>query len=301
MKRTIGRTAGFFSIVFLIAFIAFLIVDIVLLSPPELVQSKLTTNPSLTLPIKPIEIPDQPDPSTDSAIVLGPDLEPGETGNNNQVQEKKFAEADKNKQVQKVAYLTFDDGPSDITPYVLDILREQQVPATFFVIASLAQNYPDYIRRAVADGHRIGNHTYSHKYRLIYSSPQAFIDDISHAEATLQTIIGYRPTLLRAPGGTVGNLSKTLASELRSMGFILHDWNVDSKDTMAALMPAEKIRENVVEQTKSKHVAVILFHDGPGKTTLPEALRSVITELKQEGYQFKTLDHLYQPIVAIDR
>ncbi|QGG49070.1 polysaccharide deacetylase family protein [Heliorestis convoluta] len=200
---------------------------------------------------------------------------------------------------KKTVYLTFDDGPSSITPFVLDILQAYNVPATFFVIGNQVERYPEIVQRMVDDGHLVGNHTYSHRYRVIYASPQAFIDDLVKSEEVLYNTIGIRPNIVRAPGGTQGNVSKALAKILVEQGYILHDWNVDSRDSKTSLVPAAYIQKQVHMQTMNKKSAVILFHDGVGKTTLPVALPPIIEDLQSRGFTFKTLDEHPQPITFI--
>ncbi|MBM7867172.1 polysaccharide deacetylase family protein [Heliobacterium gestii] len=197
----------------------------------------------------------------------------------------------------KVAYLTFDDGPSDITPQVLDILHRYGIEATFFVIGNQAESRPDTIRRIHSEGHLIGNHTYSHRYRQIYASPLAFIQDLQQGEEVLNQLLNERPKHVRAPGGTLGNMSSELIKQLTSQGYVLHDWNVDSKDTSAPIVGAESIRMQVLRQAADKQNAVILFHDGPGKITLPSALPAIIEGLKKQGFMFKSLDHIERPVV----
>ncbi|MZP28503.1 polysaccharide deacetylase family protein [Heliobacterium undosum] len=201
------------------------------------------------------------------------------------------------KQSGKVAYLTFDDGPSDITPQVLDILDKYKVQATFFVIGGQADARPDLIRRIRSEGHLIGNHTYSHRYRQIYSSPTAFIQDLQQAEEVLNRLLDERPKHVRAPGGTRGNMSAELIKRLTEQGYVLHDWNVDSRDTAAPVVSAESIHGQVMRQVVDKENAVILFHDGPGKITLPVALPAIIEELKKQGFAFKSLEHIARPVV----
>lgn len=199
----------------------------------------------------------------------------------------------------KVAYLTFDDGPSEVTPLVLDILKEYQVPASFFVIGSQVEGYPEIVQRAHWEGHLIGNHTYSHKYRQIYAGSKAFFADLDRAEAVLMQVIGEQPRIIRAPGGTRGNFTFELAGAVLASGYQLYDWNVDSRDTAAPLVAAEIIRDQVLRQAADKAEAIILLHDGPGKITLPKALPGIIEGLQQQGFVFSVINEDTTPIVAL--
>ncbi|MTV50270.1 polysaccharide deacetylase family protein [Heliobacillus mobilis] len=204
-----------------------------------------------------------------------------------------------NSEAKKVAYLTFDDGPSEITPMVLDILKQHNIKATFFVIGNRVEAYPELVKRIVSEGHLVGNHTYSHKYKYIYSSPESFFEDLYHAEEVLNNTIGIKPKVIRAPGGTRGNFSEALAKKLLEQGYLIHDWNVDSKDSSAPVVSADRIRGQVSRQTANKNSVVILFHDGAGKNTLPVALPSIIEDLKVQGFVFKSLDEIPHPIIAM--
>lgn len=199
----------------------------------------------------------------------------------------------------KISYLTFDDGPSDVTPMVLDVLHKYKIPASFFVIGSQVEAYPEIVQRIAQEGHLVGNHTYSHKYRLIYASSQAFFQDLYKAEDVLSHVIGQRPKIIRAPGGTRGNFTDSLATKLKEKGYVFHDWNVDSRDSSAPLVSAEVIRNQVLQQSSGKERVVILLHDGPGKTTLPQALPGIIEGLLQQGFVFKPIDETIEPIVAM--
>ncbi|QGG46931.1 polysaccharide deacetylase family protein [Heliorestis convoluta] len=203
------------------------------------------------------------------------------------------------KQSQKIAYLTFDDGPSDITPRVLDILKHYQIPATFFVIGRQVENHVETTKRIVAEGHALGNHTYSHQYRQIYSSVEAFMQDLQKAENLLDKIVQQRPSIIRAPGGTQGNFSPALVKRLLESGYIIHDWNIDARDTSAPLVSAAYIEKQVLEQAKNKDSIIVLFHDGPGKVTLPQALPAIIEGLIQEGYTFQIIDDTTKPVVLM--
>lgn len=107
----------------------------------------------------------------------------------------------------KTVYLTFDDGPSDLTGQVLDILKKNKIGATFFVLGEQVKKYPQLISRIYEEGHAIGNHTYDHNYTELYQSFPAFWDQIKETEEEIHLITGERPQLVRAPGGRPGILT----------------------------------------------------------------------------------------------
>ena len=107
----------------------------------------------------------------------------------------------------KRAFLTFDDGPSSNTSDILDILKQENVPATFFVLGVNVDKYPQTVKRIYEEGHYIANHGYSHIYSSIYQSPQSVLDEYNQCEDSVKKAIGeneYNSHLFRFPGGLVG-------------------------------------------------------------------------------------------------
>lgn len=194
-----------------------------------------------------------------------------------------------------IAYLTFDDGPSDNTMKLLDVLDKYKVKATFFVVYK--EGYDDVYREIVKRGHVLANHTYSHQYKDIYASPEAFIDNILKLDKKLEEITGVPPSkILRFPGGsntgfvTPDNSAK-IKSKLNELGYSYYDWNVDSTDASALTQPKEVVVNGVLSGTDLVNTANILMHDTNVKHTTIEALPQIIEGLKDRGYRFKSLDH----------
>lgn len=194
---------------------------------------------------------------------------------------------------RKVAYLTFDDGPAPhITNAILDILREENVKATFFSIGNLAEVFPDEIRRQYEEGHGIGNHTYTHKFRQIYADPQNFVDELIKTEGVYKSILGEDKTfrLIRFPGGSFGDKLEPFREAVNEAGFAYIDWNCVNGDaeTLDYQSP-QKLLSRVKETTGSKSGLIVLMHDAPGKETTVEALPSIIEYLRSKGYEFELL------------
>ncbi len=198
---------------------------------------------------------------------------------------------------QRIAYLTFDDGPSDNTVAILDFLKEQQIPATFFVIGN--EYRKDIYKRIVDEGHTLGNHTYGHDYNSIYKSPEAFFKDVEKLNDLLEEATGQRSRILRFPGGsnnTVSrhaggpNIMEVMCQEAEKRGYHFFDWNVDSLDASKAKQSMEVIVQSVVGGSQYTDQAVILMHDAPAKTTTVQALPQIIDGLKKQGFIFKGLD-----------
>ena len=134
---------------------------------------------------------------------------------------------------EKQVFLTFDDGPTkEITPQILDILKEEQVPATFFVLGSRVELNPDLVKREFEEGHYIANHGYSHEYSNIYASVQSVIDEYNSTERAIQDAIGmseYHSYLFRFPGGSSGGRYHDLKAEAKQFladnGIASTNWN----------------------------------------------------------------------------
>ncbi|MFD0617550.1 polysaccharide deacetylase family protein [Paenibacillus sp. GCM10027629] len=195
----------------------------------------------------------------------------------------------------KTVYLTFDDGPSKNTSEVLDILAKEKIKATFFVLGQQAESYPDLVKRIVQEGHQLGNHSYNHAYKPLYTDFREFWRQIIKTENVLNQIVGQRPALLRAPGGTYGNFDASYFERLGQAGFIIHDWDVDSGDSKRSNVPAAEIIKGVKSGPLKSHVTV-LMHDGTGHSESVKALPIIIKYYKNNGYQFAALTSEVKPV-----
>ena len=189
----------------------------------------------------------------------------------------------------KVAYLTFDDGPSQtVTPQILDLLKQEDIKATFFVLGSRVKANPDLVKREYQEGHFIANHGYSHEYSQIYKSVDSVIDEYNKTETQIQKAIGienYHSHLFRFPGGSNGGKYAKLKSqakeELHKHDISFIDWNALTSDAAGA-NTKEKLIENLKETVKNKKSIVILMHDASNKILTYETLPDVIQYLKDE-------------------
>jgi len=190
----------------------------------------------------------------------------------------------------KIAYLTFDDGPSNVTPKILDILKKNNIHASFFVIGNLAEARSDLIKREVQEGNKVYNHTYTHVYKDLYSSPQSFIDNVNKCNETLKNILGasYNSKIIRFPGGSFGSNLAPYRDAISKAGYSYIDWNSLSGDSESKSLPPDKLVARLKQTAKSQHL-VILMHDASGKDTTAQALQSIIDYLISNGYTFKTL------------
>lgn len=203
-----------------------------------------------------------------------------------------------NEEPEKIAYLTFDDGPyPETTPRILKILKDEGVKATFFVIGKQVERYPDLLKAEYEQGEGIGNHSYSHDYRLLYRSPEAFLADIKQAEAVIYNTIGIRTQIIRVPGGTQGNFHINYYNAVDSADYMVYDWNVSCGDADASQVPIDKLISNIKIQVPNKTRIIVLMHDTGAKLTTVEALSQIIEYLKQQGFSFGVLTPNVAPIL----
>ncbi len=218
-----------------------------------------------------------------------------------------YAELEKLKAEQKnakVVYLTFDDGPSQNTEKILDILDKYNVKATFFVIGKEGGYAAQICRRIITDGHSAGNHTYSHKYEEIYSSTDAFWEQYKKNDDIFFEITGRHLSILRFPGGSNNTVSQrycdgimeVLTQQAQQKGIVYFDWNVSSLDAEKKVQDTQVIINSVLSGVKDKQTSIVLMHDNNTKKTTVEALPVIIEQLKSQGYIFKTLDENTPPI-----
>lgn len=194
----------------------------------------------------------------------------------------------------KRVFLTFDDGPSQtVTSVILDILKQENIKATFFLLGSRVELNPDIVKREYEEGHYLASHGYSHVYSQIYSSPQSVLDEYNKCITAIRNAIGiqeYNPHLFRFPGGYTGGkyaAVKQEAAQLLEQNGVLHvDWNALTSDAAGAKTTEEFITE--LEKTVPKHNSVVvLMHDSGNKTATAEALPTIIKYFRERGFDFE--------------
>ena len=193
-----------------------------------------------------------------------------------------------NRNASKYVALTFDDGPCvKNTTEILEILKEHDIKATFFIVGENADKNPEIVKMIHKDGHEIGNHTYTHPN--LRTIPQDEIEEeISKCSRSLKNITGSSPILFRPPGGYLNNNIVNYLEE-NNMKTILWSWRQDTLDWKCP--PANDIINTVLSNIRDGDI--ILFHDFiPGTSHTPQALRTIIPELISKGYKFVTVSDL---------
>ncbi|MBZ9622428.1 polysaccharide deacetylase [Clostridium sp. FP2] len=204
--------------------------------------------------------------------------------------QKTLAYSNLSKDEEKVIYLTFDDGPSVLTDKVLDILDENHVKATFFLIGNQIKGQESVVKRIYDEGHSMGLHTYTHTYKKIYSSRKAFIDEMLQTQDEINSLTGIKPTIIRFPFGSRKHLNGPFLEQLHSCNFKIYDWNAIMSDGVNFRTPTEQLYREATKTTITEHPIILLMHcDYMHKNTC-KVLPRVIKFYKDNGYEFKIIN-----------
>lgn len=197
-------------------------------------------------------------------------------------------------QKEKIAYLTFDDGPTlKSTPKILDILSEENVKATFFVVGKHVKEHPELVKRAYDEGHYIANHSYSHNNDKLYTTADSFINEILSTDVEISKALGienYHSYVFRFPNGYMAPSYKTKKQEyaklLSNIDYTYIDWNALNKDSEKKYNNSELLN-NLKDSSKNKGTLVILMHDTSDVNETHPVLKDSIHYLKEQGYIFQ--------------
>lgn len=197
----------------------------------------------------------------------------------------------------KTMYFTFDDGPSaENTDKVLDILKEKNIKATFFLVGENVEKYPKTAKRIVEEGHSIGIHCYSHDYKKIYADTESYLADFEKAQKVVLEVTGVETKLFRFPGGSINaynkNVQKEIAERMTEKGYVYFDWNASLEDATRDNEPDKLIR-NATESTLGRKRVIMLAHDVIGNTVL--CLDELLEQFPE--YRMLPLTQDVEPIV----
>lgn len=197
----------------------------------------------------------------------------------------------------KEVFLTFDDGPSaNSTMEILNILKEKNVKATFFLVGNRIAQYPKTTKILDENNMCLAPHTYSHKYKIIYKSVESYFEDLKKCRSSIKAVTGREPVkYVRLPGGSDNEMTSReklseIRKKLREQDIRYVDWNVSSGDAMGTKISKEIIEKNIISQSQNSKFVVVLMHDSDMKKTTVEALPSIIDFFQSNGYEFKTFD-----------
>ncbi len=204
---------------------------------------------------------------------------------------KTSASANDVKPTEKVVYLTFDDGPSGHTQQILDTLDSYGIKATWFILGNTG--HIDSVKEIWERGHQIGLHSSEHDYDYIYANADNFVADINKIGSTVSEQVGFMPTLIRFPGGSVNGYnagrSDTFKQAAANQGWHYFDWNVSIGDSIQPPAPVEALVENIKREAEGCNSCCVLMHDSDFKPTTADALPQIIDYFKSQGYSFDIL------------
>lgn len=198
-----------------------------------------------------------------------------------------------NSSEKKIAYLTFDDGPStNVTPLILDVLKRENIKATFFVLGNNAKWHSEILKRIRQEGHYIANHGYSHDYDKIYKDYESLMNDYNLCEQAIKDSLGepyYKTRIFRFPGGSNGGkyskFKREAKAQMKEQNITYLDWNALTCDA-EGIPTRESILANLQATTEGKNNIVVLMHDLSTKILTYETLTEVINYLRAQGYEF---------------
>ncbi len=201
----------------------------------------------------------------------------------------------------KVAYLTFDDGPSSMTPQVLDVLRKKGATATFFTVHNPNPDCLEYYQEIVDSGCELALHAYEHNLPKIYKSPESYLNDYNTMNDFLYEAAGVRTKQVRFPGGSSQTMTNRgifwqVMEAAQEEGLIWHDWNVSSGDASPTPHTDEWIYNNIFPAALQYDNPVILMHDVPRNTYTLEALPWIIDTLRANGYRLDVISNIKEPV-----
>lgn len=203
---------------------------------------------------------------------------------------EKARELDKDK---KIAYLTFDDGPSaKSTPRVLDILKKYDIKATFFVVGNMIEYNPGILKRTYEEGHKIGNHSYGHDYKYLYANATNFMNDIYKNEELIKQVVGndFDSKVIRFPGGSFEKWKDPMLEAANEAGYRSFDWNALNGDAEGGTFPEAHLLNRLKNTVGGQKKVVILMHDTDAKASTANSLEDSIKYLISQGYEFRVLD-----------
>ncbi|MBO5199261.1 MAG: polysaccharide deacetylase family protein [Lachnospiraceae bacterium] len=259
-------------------------------APEETADGRTTTEASSSE-----EVPTEPTPTqaasqdktTEAATEAGSTQEENDADEEGEWADKKI-------------YLTFDDGPSKYTDDILEILAEYDAKATFFVIGKTDEHSKEMYQRIVDEGHTLAIHSYTHKYKEIYASVDAFAADFTKLSDLLYEVTGVRPGISRFPGGSSNKQSKIgiepFVKYLNEEGIIYFDWNVENGDATGKTYTAEELAQNALDGIANFKRPVVLMHDTDAKKATVDSLPEILETIQKKGGRMLALDESVTPV-----
>jgi len=200
---------------------------------------------------------------------------------------------------ESTVYLTFDDGPSENTVSILDILDKYNIKATFFISGDEKERSKEILKQVAERGHSIGIHSYSHNYNTIYKDVDAFLEDFNNTYNFIYDATGVKPDIFRFAGGSINNYNsliyKQIIAETTRRGYVYYDWNASGEDA-SEKATWTSIYNSVLKSLNGRSRSIILLHDGADKYKTVTVVEDLIIALQKQGYNFDKITHDVKPI-----
>lgn len=193
------------------------------------------------------------------------------------------------KKIEKIAYITIDDGPSKYTDDILNILNKYNAKGTFFMIDRNMKVYPEKVNRVLEKGNSIGLHSVSHSIDKLYKTNTSAKEEFDKNKETFYNITGQDTKLIRLPYGSKPYTSVEAYNSLVDSGYYIWDWNIDTQDWACT---SDEIVKKVKEYSKDRSEVIILLHE---KKQTVEALEPILKYLSDEGYKLLPIEQSQTP------
>lgn len=193
----------------------------------------------------------------------------------------------------KVIYLTFDDGPEQFTVDIMDLLDKYNAKATFFMLEPNMRRFPEIVKEMVNRGHQVALHSVTHDKNKFYSSKYSVVSEMTKSQQTLEKITGLKSPLIRTPYGSVPHMTTEYRRAVEEAGFIMWDWNIDSRDW--AMTDGSYINNTIqqIENFNRDEPMVVLMHD---RVTTLNHLEKLLIYLSEQGYKMEALTWDMAPV-----
>ena len=203
-----------------------------------------------------------------------------------------FANVSANRKIndEKIpVYLTFDDGPSNITEEMLWVLRKKNIKATFFVVGKEIEGNEEILKEIYNEGHAIGLHTYTHKMPIVYRNETSFIHEMEDTQRIIYRVLGLKTNIIRFPGGSKPHLNNEFLDKLHNSNYKIYDWNVTVSDGIDVNRSSKSIYREATRFKGNLNRIIILMHCSKKNKNTLNALEDILTFYEKSQYHFEKI------------
>ena len=186
-------------------------------------------------------------------------------------------------------YLTFDDGPSNITEEMLWVLKKKNIKATFFVVGKEIEGNEEILKEIYNEGHAIGLHTYTHKMPIVYRNENSFIHEMEDTQEVIYRVLGIKTNIIRFPGGSKPHLNSEFLDRLHNSNYKIYDWNVTVSDGIDINRSSKSIYREATKFKGNLNRIIILMHCSKKNKNTLNALEDILTFYDKPIYHFEKI------------